>query len=354
MSHKLFISYSHADKAAVKQFALQLSLRGYDLWMDEKNISFGGNYTTAILHGIHESDVYLIFLSENSIQSRWVDAEIDFALREKIERKKLVIIPVRLDDSEIPVALSNMNYVDARFSVTAAANELAEQFGAADMRKEKSDNSFDILSITFEISEKTAVEIGPFNEGITTADLEENRKQILKNLRKKAHGILMNFVSAEDFDFQSSVPKYRNGIYEESVQRLSGSTSGSICEEVRVEAVVFNPNEKRIKRLLEERISILNINAITFGVSIPLNEQETLLDVGKKFLHRLQEEYIILSYDNNKGATIEIDDDFYLSFMPSESVLKFRLSTKYNWQFENRMKNFSVTRFLNNFINHEL
>lgn len=105
MKHKFFISYSHEDMKTVKQFALQLSLRGFDLWMDEKNIAFGENYTTAILNGIHESDVYLVFLSENSIKSRWVNAEIDFALREKIERKKLVIVPVRLDDSEVPVAL---------------------------------------------------------------------------------------------------------------------------------------------------------------------------------------------------------------------------------------------------------
>lgn len=208
------------------------------------------------------------------------------------------------------------------------------------------------MSIAFEISEKTAVEVGPFNEGITTSDLEENREQILKNLRKKAHGILMNFVSAEDFDFQSALPKYKNGMYEENVQRISGSTNGSICEEVRVEAVVFNPNEKKVKRLLDERISILNINAITFGFSVPVNEQETLLDIGKKCLHRLQEEYIILSYDNSEGAKVEIGDDFYLSFMPSESVLKVRLSTKYDWQFEDRMKKFSVIEFLKNMIDN--
>lgn len=292
MKQKLFISYSHEDMKTVKQFALQLSLRGFDLWMDEKNISFGGNYTTAILHGIHEADVYLVFLSENSIKSRWVNAEIDFALREKIEGKKLVIVPVRLDDSEVPVALSNIDYVDARFSVIAAADELAEKFGTAGVHKEGAKDFFD------EISEKTAVEVGPFNEGITTSDLEDNREQILKNLRKKAHGILMNFVSAEDFDFQSALPKYKNGMYEENVQRISGSTNGSICEEVRVEAVVFNPNEKKVKRLLDERISILNINAITFGFSVPVSEQETLLDIGKKCLHRLQEEYIILVYCN--------------------------------------------------------
>ena len=80
--------------------------------------------------------MYLVFLSENSIKSRWVNAEIDFALREKIERKKLVIVPVRLDDSEVPVALTNIDYVDARFSVIAAADELAEKFGTADVYKE--------------------------------------------------------------------------------------------------------------------------------------------------------------------------------------------------------------------------
>lgn len=137
--------------------------------------------------------MYLVFLSENSIKSRWVNAEIDFALREKIERKKLVIVPVRLDDSEVPVALSNIDYVDARFSVIAAADELAEKFGTADVHKEGATDFFDILSIAFEISEKTAVEVGPFNEGITTSDLEDNREQILKNLRKKAAWYLNEF-----------------------------------------------------------------------------------------------------------------------------------------------------------------
>lgn len=168
-----------------------------------------------------------------------------------------------MDDSEVQVALSNIDYVDARFSVIAVADELAEKFGTADVRKEGANDFFDILSIAFEISEKIAVEVGPFNEGITIFELEDNREQILKSIRKKAHGILMNFVSAEDFDFQSVLPKYKNGMYEENVQRISGSISGSICEEVRVEAVAFNPNEKKVKRLLDERISILNINAIT-------------------------------------------------------------------------------------------
>lgn len=36
MKKKMFISYSHEDPSKVKKFAFLLSLRGFDLWMDEK------------------------------------------------------------------------------------------------------------------------------------------------------------------------------------------------------------------------------------------------------------------------------------------------------------------------------
>lgn len=350
MKKKIFISYSHADKKVVKQFAFQLSLRGFDLWVDEKDVSFGGNYTTAILRGIHEADLYLVFLSQNSIQSSWVEAEIDFALRESIERKNLTIVPVRLDDSEIPVPLSNIDYVDARYSIESAAEELAERFGSKQQTGTEQNENIYITSVSFEIAKKTAVEVGPFNEGITVKELEDNRSQILYELRKKAHGILMNFVPAEDFDFQCPLPKYKNGIYEEEVQRLAGSTAGSICERVSVEAAVFNPDDKKLKRLLEERLNILNINAITFGFTIPLEGKETLSDVGKDCLSKLQENYIILSYDIKEGAKVEIAKDFYLSFMVTESIFKIKLASKYEFQFENHMKQFSVINFLESLI----
>ena len=69
-------------------------------------------------------------------------------------------------------------------------------------------------------------------------------------------------------------------------------------------------------------------------------------DIGKHFLHKLQEEYIILSYDNGEGAKVEIENDFYLSLMAKDSLIKLRLSSKYDFQFEDRMKKFSVIDFL--------
>ena len=347
---KIFISYSHEDVKRVKQFAFQLSLRGFDIWMDEKNIDFGGTYTTAILNGIHESDYYLIFISKSSLESNWVSAEIDFALREKIERKKLVVVPVKLDDVDMPVPLSNLDYVDARFSIVKAADELSEKCGNDKGFMTGDNGTLALTSISFEITEKTPVEIGPYNEGITTSDLKESRNQLLRTLRKKANGILMNFVSTSDFDFQSDLPKFKNGLYEERVEKKPGSTSGSVCEQIQVEALVFNPDERRVKRLLDERLKVLSVNAVTFGFSLAVKDGDSILEAGKRCLDKIQDQYIILSYDNIEGARVEISDDFYLSFMPFENVIKVKLSTKYDWQFEKKMKDFSIIEFVEKLV----
>ncbi len=346
MKKKMFISYSHEDSSKVKKFAFLLSLRGFDLWMDEKNITSGDNYTTRILNGIHDSDIYLVFLSSAALKSTWVGAEIDFALREKIERGKLVIVPVLLEEVEIPVSLSNIDYLDARFSMQKAIEELSEKYQGEKIEH----NEIVVSSVAFSISEDTTVQVGPFHESITMDDLKEDRKRVLSELRKKAYGILMNFVSATDFDFRSEKPKFTNGLYEESIIKKEGSTNGSICECVTVETVVYNPSMAKVNRLMKERLEVLNINAISLGFSLPLKDGESMLDVGKRCFQKIQEDYIILSYDSLDGAKIEIAEDFYLSLLFSDDIMKVKLSTKYSWQFERKMKDFSVFEFINKLL----
>ena len=207
-------------------------------------------------------------------------------------------------------------------------------------------NEIIISSVAFSISKKTSVQIGPFNESITMKELEEDQNVVLHELRKKAYGILMNFVSAADFDFASEKPKFFNGLYEETIVKKKGDTAGSICEFITVETVVYNPSMKKVNRLMKDRLEVLNIDAITFGFSIPLKEGETMMDVGKKCFQKIQEDYIIQSYDSTDGATVEIGDDFYLSLLFSNEIMKVKLSTKYSFQFEKRMNDFSVFEFI--------
>ena len=345
---KMFISYSHGDIDTVKEFVLHLSVGEFDLWIDEKDISVGDYYTTKIFSAIHGTDYYVIFVSKNSVNSRWVQAELDFAVREKIERNRLVIIPIRIDDTEMPVLLGGMDYIDyldARFSVGAAAKELVEKYGMRS-KAQLSKSPFEIASVGFEVSEETDVQIGPFIEGLTANDLEESKRQLLTQMRKKASGILMNFVSVSDFDFLSPIPRFKNGFYEEKTYKKTGDTVGSICEKVRVEATVFNPDENKVYRLMNDRLEVLNVNAMSFGLSVRLQDGEQVIDVGRRCLQKIQEQYTILEYDNIEGAKVELSEDFYLSLLVTEDIINIKLSTKYDFQFIGRMKGFSFSAFM--------
>lgn len=190
------------------------------------------------------------------------------------------------------------------------------------------------------------MELGPFNESMKILDLETDRNHILQKLRKKAYGILMNFVSISDFDFTSDTPKFTNGLYEEKVIKKSGSTAGSIRENITVETVVFSPDMIKVNRLLSDRIEVLSISSICFGFSVPIKKDESLLNIGMRCIQKMQEEHTILSYDIVEGAKIELSEDFYLSLAISEDIIKIKLSTKYDWQFERKYRGFSVFEFI--------
>ena len=263
-------------------------------------------------------------------------------MREKIESKKLTIVPVLLEDVDIPIALKNIDYIDARFSLSSAAEEFSNKLNDRVVM-----NSDTVVSnVSFFISQKTSVQISPFTEGITEYDLKQDRNQVLEELRKKSYGILLNFLPVMNFDFSSDVPKFINGIYEEKFKKIEGDTNGSMRELVQVETMVCNPDVGKLKRLLNERIEALNINAIRIGFVPPLKENETIMDVAKRCLNKIQNQYIILSFDKKDGATVEIDDDFYMSVGFSEDLITLKLSTKYNWQFPRKMKDFSALELM--------
>ena len=94
---KLFISYSHKNIEKVSYLVNMIASPNIDIWMDEKSIAPGQRYTTAILEAIHDSDVYVIFLSCDCLNSSWVMNEMDFAIKEKIVRQDFRVLPVLLD-----------------------------------------------------------------------------------------------------------------------------------------------------------------------------------------------------------------------------------------------------------------
>ena len=106
-----FVSYSHADSNIVFPVLHKLQLAGFRIWYDE-GINGGENWRKIIASKIEDEKCrdFLLFASANSVKSKDVKAEINYALSQD---KKIII--VRLDEaafeSDLEMYLSSYHYL---------------------------------------------------------------------------------------------------------------------------------------------------------------------------------------------------------------------------------------------------
>lgn len=198
---------------------------------------------------------------------------------------------------------------------------------------------YQLLNVEFKTSQKTVVEVSPFVEGITVYDLEENTSCILEELRKEASGILRNFVSIEKID-SNDLEQY----HVESTEKISGSSNASVREKVSIKTNVPNPNMDKVIKVLRE--DEFHICEVSMSFAVPKVGETSFVELKKSVYQTLQDEYMILSYDDVNGMKFEYDDNFYVSVSLIDHVVRLHFCTKYDWQFNSRMKKFDVMDFL--------
>lgn len=94
---QVFISYSHKDKSIVRPFADKLRDTGVNAFIDERSIDFGENILKSIMDGMEQSDLNVIFISNNYKESNYAKTELYNAFNGIIQRNSNWII-VKLDD----------------------------------------------------------------------------------------------------------------------------------------------------------------------------------------------------------------------------------------------------------------
>lgn len=84
----VFISHSSDDKEEyIKPIVSDLKKCYIRVWFDEEDIIPGNNLKKSIFRdGLDKADVALIFFTEQSLKSRWVDREIKHVLRDEKEK----------------------------------------------------------------------------------------------------------------------------------------------------------------------------------------------------------------------------------------------------------------------------
>lgn len=109
---KVFLSHSSVDKSIVISVALDLQEKGISTWLDAFDILPGESITSKINKGLEECEFVLLFLSNNSVRSNWVTKEWETMLWDEINSGKIKIIPVKLEECEIPKILQTKKYID--------------------------------------------------------------------------------------------------------------------------------------------------------------------------------------------------------------------------------------------------
>jgi uncharacterized protein YjbI with pentapeptide repeats len=97
--YSCFISYSAKDDEFAKRIHADLQNSGVRCWFAPHDLPIGAKIWDAIDEAIKLRDKLLLVLSRNSIDSDWVEDEVQKAFAEERDRKDLVLFPIRIDDT---------------------------------------------------------------------------------------------------------------------------------------------------------------------------------------------------------------------------------------------------------------
>lgn len=131
---KVFISYSHADRPFVERLANDLLLRRILVWWDEWEIKVGESLLQKLQEGISTASNLVVVLSPNSVESPWVTEELNAALTRQLRERRVIVLPVLVEDCQIPPFLQDKRYADFRESYEFGLGELVASIRPPDLQ----------------------------------------------------------------------------------------------------------------------------------------------------------------------------------------------------------------------------
>src|SRR4051794_22339139 len=117
MHYDYFVSYSHQDSDVVRRLATLLSRARVRLWWDRWEMAPGDVLRERINAGIEASRGYIVIVSPHSLNSPWVQHELNAAFIRSIEERAVRLIAALVGDvefSDLPIDLRTRYGLDFR------------------------------------------------------------------------------------------------------------------------------------------------------------------------------------------------------------------------------------------------
>ena len=140
---KIYISYSHADKTHVYRLTDELKKLGHEILMDTEVMKIGQDFRKTLLSALKSADGVLVFITKNSLNSKYVISELGAARAfvEETSNKKF-LIPVIYGNIEIPNIIQDLYCVlmdEENFdaAVELIDNSISSSFGRKEAVEDK-------------------------------------------------------------------------------------------------------------------------------------------------------------------------------------------------------------------------
>jgi TIR domain/Pentapeptide repeats (8 copies) len=101
--YSCFISYSSRDQVFTERLHADLQAKGVRCWFAPDHLRIGDKIRVAIDESIRKYEKLLLVLSKHSVESAWVEKEVETALEQERQQKRTILFPIKLDNSVMKI-----------------------------------------------------------------------------------------------------------------------------------------------------------------------------------------------------------------------------------------------------------
>jgi hypothetical protein len=178
---KVFLSHSSKNKDFVRKLDVDLQEAGHETWLDVTQIRVGECIVSKINDGLSAADYAAVVLSKDAVQSQWFEREWIAKYWREIEKNSVQVLPVLIEDCEIPELIRSKKYADFRtdygygLSQLLAALSFTSENNGTRAALSPSPSNLEIGNLLSKIHSKTA----PLSQCISDALILSQRMQNL-------------------------------------------------------------------------------------------------------------------------------------------------------------------------------
>lgn len=110
--YHVFVNYRSTDRPFAMELVSRLEGAGFRVFIDQKELKPGQHLAQQLQAGLSNSRAAVVLVSRDWLASKWCQEEANTLLKRAVEDPSFTLIPLRLDDSEMPKLLDARVWLD--------------------------------------------------------------------------------------------------------------------------------------------------------------------------------------------------------------------------------------------------